>query len=239
MACDRLLIRLMLAALAVAAAGLIAGWIARDPLDHFEEGGPLTWYSAAQLLAAAILCRRIRRQRPAAAPGRGLWTMLGLGFVFLALDELFKIHERIDEAAHALLGLRQTELSDQIDDLIVLAYAMVGAALLWRWRAELKRHGALWRYLAAGLVLTLAMVAADIASDSPDLLRRIAAAPARFGAALTVIEETVKLLAEAVLLAGIARAGAARAERISSLASAGAATATAQGKHESSPRSAG
>lgn len=234
---DRLLIRLMLAALAVAAAGLIAGWIARDPLDHFEEGGPLTWYSAAQLLAAAILCRRIRR--PLSAAGRGLWTALGLGFVFLALDELFKIHERIDEAAHALLGLRQTELSDRIDDLLVLAYALAGAALLWRWRAELKRHGALWCYLAAGLALSLVMVAADIASDSPDLLRRITTAPARSGAALTVVEETVKLLAEAVLLAGIARVDAARAERISSPASAGAATATAQGKRESSPRSAG
>lgn len=214
MAHDRLLIRLVLAALAVAAAGLVAGWIARDPLDHFEEGGPLTWYSAAQLLAAAVLCRRIRRQRPAAAPGRRLWTALGLGFVFLALDELLKLHERIDAAAHALLSLRQTAMSDRIDDLLVLAYALAGAALLWRWRDALRRHGALWRYLAAGLALTLAMVAADIVSDSPELLRRITAGPARWGAALVVVEETVKLLAEAVLLAGIAHA--ARRERSAS-----------------------
>ncbi|NMC63478.1 MAG: hypothetical protein GYA55_09970 [SAR324 cluster bacterium] len=75
-----------------------------DGLDiawAFGEGDPLTWLSSLLLLLAAFICRAIWKE--GASKGskdweqqESLWRVIYYGFVFLALDDLFRIHENID-----------------------------------------------------------------------------------------------------------------------------------------------
>ena len=54
------------------------------------------------------------------------WILLAIGFAFLAMDDKFMFHERLDKAIHSALQWHETKLSDRIDDIIVGAYGLIG-----------------------------------------------------------------------------------------------------------------
>jgi len=138
------------------------------------ESGATTVISAVNLLVAACLawfifgsrregetdckeCPDFDLRSPAA-----FWALLAAGLLFLAVDEVLFIHERIDWFIHSLLGMEETELSDSLDDAVVVAYACLGLACLWHYRAELRRYADLKLPVAAGLALATLMVLLDL-----------------------------------------------------------------------------
>lgn len=55
-----------------------------------------------------------------------VWAIIASGFLFLAADEVLRIHENLDQLIHYVFGLKETNLTDRIDDLIVGMYGLVG-----------------------------------------------------------------------------------------------------------------
>ncbi|MGR3624966.1 MAG: hypothetical protein ACU0A0_01605 [Limimaricola sp.] len=202
------------AAAVLALALAVATGLALGDLDHqFRESGIVTYTSAALLALAAATSLRIGRQRRAGASlslrdPRIVWTAIGLGFVWLALDDLAQIHENLDRLVHRLAGIEETPFTDRLDDVIILAYGVIGAAIMWAYRSELRRFPVMLGWLAAGAVLLVLQVVLDVLLNDDAWVLFSGFSTARPDLAHDlgeIVEESVKLLAEACFLSAFLR----------------------------------
>lgn len=202
--------------LAAAAAGfllvLVYGLANGSAVKAFAEGRPGTYLSMALLLATGFVNFRIRRQRLGSGAPAGatlIWLLIGAGFVFLALDEALQVHEKLDELIHSIGGFDETAVTDRIDDVIILAYGLIGLGALVAWRREITGIRGLVRFLACGLVLMGLQVALDALSNGDDVMLWLGvseqSAP-KVSDAFALAEDAAKIAAEAVLLAGFLHA---------------------------------
>ena len=191
------------------ALGLGFAWH-QNPTAYTGEGDPITWLSFAHLLAISGLaggvcyCRTGGRldlavwRHPAF-----VWLLIALGFLFLAVDEIAKIHESLDRFVHRLLQRSETALSDRLDDAILLGYGLSGVAVLYVYRSELISYRAVLPLVVCGFVLFLFMGLLDALVNRPDvfLLMGISQEGSdNLGKWLGGVEEGLKILAEAALL---------------------------------------
>jgi len=190
------------------------------PAHFFREQAAGTYWSGAQLLLVAWRAARAAAAARAAPPGSplarsaGLVALVAAGFVFLAVDEVARLHEKLEDVlvAHDGPGPKPA-LLDRIDDLIVLGYGLAGAAILFRARAALAPYRAAGPWLVAAGACFAVMVAADLVTTRDDLLHALARGRLWVRPLwhwLPGVEEAAKLLAEAFLVvaagAAIARA---------------------------------
>lgn len=144
--------------------------------DHFGECGFITTLSIIQLLAIAGLSFRIHEVRQTKSwpsmwrDPAALWGVVALGFLFLAADEQFRIHENLDFWIHDLLNLRETGWSDRIDDLLVGLYGLIGIGVLTAYRRELVDYKNALPYLVIGFLALFVMVALDAITNRNDVL---------------------------------------------------------------------
>lgn len=167
---------------------------------QFDEGGAIDILSALFLIAAGLLagaCFRLRGGEP--GPGRCFWLLLSLGFLFVALDELLQLHETFDE------WLRDTRvgwppLFRNWNDVIVIAYGLVGLATLAAFWSEVRRLPRVVPLLGLGVVFYVLHTGIDtLVSGS---------------AFKNLVEESAKLFATAFFtLAMLAALRALRARR--------------------------
>jgi len=146
------------------------------PLKHFGEHRFITWISVLKLLTASLLSYKIlqirrlaRRQFFWRAPFV-IWVILSLGFLFLAADEYFEIHESIDFWIHGIFSIKETGVTDRIDDILVALYGLVGMSFLYVYRGELRKYRQALPFLKCGFVLLFIMVALDIFTNRKDIL---------------------------------------------------------------------
>lgn len=140
----------------------------------------IDWFGAG-LMAACGICGVV-----AYGGGRGrvrpFWLLAGLGFGFLAVDELWSIHERIgrelDEA-----GVPRLPGINHHDDLVLLAYGLAGLALCaWHWR-QIVVDGILAPFALGFVALAAAIVidsAAPVSGTWPHIEEPIETAGAAF-----------------------------------------------------------
>ena len=80
------------------------------PLKHFGEHRFITWISVLKLLTVSLLSykilqiRRLARRQFFWRASFMIWAILSLGFLFLAADEYFEIHESIDHWIHDIFN---------------------------------------------------------------------------------------------------------------------------------------
>ncbi|MGI9240919.1 MAG: hypothetical protein ACR2RV_08960 [Verrucomicrobiales bacterium] len=146
--------------------------------EKLGEGSFLTHLSALQLLAVSWLSFQIFRIRNrGVAPvmtlknARLLWGLIAAGFLFLFADELFKIHENIDELIHSIFKLEESGLTDRIDDLLVFGYALIGIGVIMKYRHEFVIMKGGLPYLILGFVLLFLMIICDVITNRDDLIR--------------------------------------------------------------------
>lgn len=176
----------------IVAVAVVLGERASAPARHFGESGFVTWVSGAQLLSISYLNWQLWRSRAGRfvqgswREASLLWALIAAGFLFLAVDELVQIHEQLDQWTHALLRIKETGITDRLDDLIVAGYAVIGFSVLFVYRRELRLLGGDVSLVILGCVLLLGMIVMDV------LFRSGWASAA---------EEGLKLFSEAAFLA--------------------------------------
>lgn len=198
---------LLLNFLAIAVA-LAIGLSRGHPADQFGESKFITKFSALQLLTVGWLAFSIfkaRRDPVGSSLWRSnafLWALIACGFVFLAIDELLKLHERTDKAIHFLFNLRETALTDRIDDAIIGLYGLIGLGVLWYYRAEFKLFRPAIPYFVGGFILLFAMVAVDLFANAKDIIPALVEKQQVkiVMSWLTALEESLKILGEAVFV---------------------------------------
>ena len=169
------------------------------------ENSILTWVSALQLLAVALLCwlifqirNRDIESRFSLQNTRLIWGLIAAGFVFLFADETLKIHEGTDKLIHSIFSIEETGLTDRIDDFLILVYAILGLAVLFAYRREflaiMRPH--FWM-LYWGFALLFVMVAFDVLTNRDDILINFMDADQAkvTGTWLSFVEEGSKILA--------------------------------------------
>jgi hypothetical protein len=145
---------------------------------HFREGHVMTWASGVLLFLSGYYAQQVWLvRRP---PGRfsfrhppAIWRLLAVGFVFLAADEMLKIHEETDKLLHKLLGITEPPLTDHLDDVILVLYAVAGLCALVRYRTEFRAYVGNWGYLAAAAVLGGLSCGLDFISGEAEVLRTL------------------------------------------------------------------
>ena len=191
------------------ALGLGFAWH-QNPTAYTGEGDPITWLSFAHLLVTGGLaggvfycrtgsCRDLAVWRHPAF----VWLLIALGFLFLAVDEVAKIHESLDRFVHRLLQRPETALTDRLDDAILLGYGLVGVAILYAYRSELISYRPVLPLVTCGFVLFLFMGLLDALVNRPDVFLLMGISQegsASLGKWLGGVEEGLKILAEAAFL---------------------------------------
>jgi hypothetical protein len=163
---------LLIIALAILLGLLTTG----KPSRYFGEGRFTTAVSCAQLLAIAFFSSRIfLARRPMAAPlgpisGAWVWGFIAAGFGFLAADDAFEIHERLDRIIHEAFHIQETAWTDRLDDMIIALYGCLGFSILWLFRREILFFKPMRRPLAGGFACLFVSVACDTISNDEHFL---------------------------------------------------------------------
>ncbi len=183
--------------------GLARGGVVRG----FDEGHPGTILSIALLLATAATAFAIHavRKKDGAGFPRLIWWLIGIGFVFLALDEALEIHEKLDAAIHAIFRIEETAATDRIDDLLILLYGVIGLSVLALFGTEVRRAQGLVQWLPLGFALLVIQVIIDAASNRDDFMLWLGVPPdwlSRLSTPLSLAEEAAKIGAEVAFLLG-------------------------------------
>ena len=168
--------------------------------ESFDETSPITDLSVFQL----FICSAVSLAIPVSLfKTKGklkilewlVWLVLALGFAFLALDDKLMIHERIDQAIHSWLQLKETKFSDGVDDVIVGMYGICGGTFLF-WNRKYFCFSK--RFIACSkcaIFLLFAMVLCDMRGiyGSGGLIREL----------LTFLEEWTKVFGGGFMLLGL------------------------------------
>lgn len=184
-----------------------------DPTIYMGEDEPVTYLSFAHLLvtgslASVIFRLRMHGRSPLLAwrDQRWIWLLLAVGFLFLAVDEVAILHESFDQSVHRMLHLRETGLSDRLDDAIILGYGVLGAVVLYIYRVELADYRKVLPLVVCGGILVVYMQILDMLTNRNDIF--MAGGIEGKGQRILLgwikgIEDTLKLCADAALLASM------------------------------------
>ena len=191
------------------ALGLGFAWH-QNPTAYTGEGDPITWLSFAHLLVTGSLAGGVFYCRTGGNLDLAVWRhpafvwlLIALGFLFLSVDEVAKIHESLDRFAHRLLQRPETALTDRLDDAILLGYGVSGMAVLYAYRSELVSYRSVLPLVICGFVLFLFMGLLDALVNRPDVFLFMGISQegsAGLGKWLGGVEEGLKILAEAAFL---------------------------------------
>jgi len=186
---------------------IVQGYQDDSPQYFFKEGRLITFLSSFHLIAIGLLCWLIYESKRYEENG-GLWSspvliwlLMALGFLFLAFDETMRIHEGIDFSLHNLIGIKETALTDRLDDVLILLYALIGLFAIYLYRAQLSIYYPLIRgYFIAAFMVLLLTVILDVLTNRHDIIHDIG-----WHQFLSVLEEVMKIVAEFLFLAAAYR----------------------------------
>ncbi|KST61863.1 hypothetical protein BC008_07425 [Mastigocoleus testarum BC008] len=181
-----------------------------NPRRYFAEQGYVSWVSFLQILIVAYLSWKTFESRKSTATSMNLkasynlWAILSLGFLFLGLDEIFELHESLDYLIHDWFQIQQTEITDRIDSLIVLIYALFGVGILYWAKSELKKFKSAFTLFGIAFGLIFMMILFDFLTDSRDFFRLFFVNSSTVDMAyhsLIIIEESCKIFAGGMFIA--------------------------------------
>lgn len=158
---------------------LISVLAGQKPSRQYKEGHIFTLFSTTLLGFTGLTALLVYRKRSAGresfrqrirAP-EFLWILIGGGFIYLALDEVACIHEKMGEMIRIGLRLEETPLTDRIDGVLVVIYGMIGLWALWVYRQEMRFFKTIRAGLTIGFILLAVSLSFDLLTDDSTLFR--------------------------------------------------------------------
>ncbi len=147
-----------------------------DPKAYFKEFQLITWISALKLLTISYITWEVYKIRNNETATKGfnsqskIWFLIAIGFLFLFLDEVALIHENIDKAVHIIFSIEETGLTDRLDDLIVVIYAVVGIFVLRHYKNEILKFKDAIPYIIIGFFFLILRIVIDILTNRSDII---------------------------------------------------------------------
>ena len=190
---------------------IVIGILIGNPIEQYfsKEASYITWVSFFQLLIIANLSLQIYKsvknkqvkqlwKSPAL-----LWGIIALGFLYLAVDEVIRIHENLDNIIHRVFHLKKTAITDRLDDAIIGFYGLVGVGVLYYFRSELKKYKKSFPLFLIGFVLLFLMVIIDMSNNNIDVIKMLVSDHNLRHTVFSiskVLEDSLKLIAESFFI---------------------------------------
>ena len=185
---------------------IVSGIYKLNISTEFEEYGLITTYSTILLLVISLVNAAIYiQQRKQQAQGNIIWLLIAMGFLFLALDEKFMIHENIDFFIHDALNLKETKFTDRIDDIIILLYGLIGLSFMIKNRHQFIRNKTGLGIIICGGAMMVASGVLDIITNEGHFASYITDNPKKIEALIHIgfiAEEVAKIFSETIFIAG-------------------------------------
>ncbi|MEA3305636.1 MAG: hypothetical protein U9R52_02360 [Candidatus Omnitrophota bacterium] len=196
---------------------LLISWTTGSFYYHFASMRLINIYSYFQLFATAftafLICRSLEkenslrwRQNPSARP----FFISAAGFLFLGFDDLFSLHENADKLIHFLLRIKETSLTDHLDDIILLAYGIIAVFFIKDFVKEFRKHPYMVKLIICGLFLFFIMFCLDFISNNLQTFSHFFFGKMSYADlkhrqdVFKMIEESFELIGEASFLAAFA-----------------------------------
>ncbi len=180
------------------------------PFILFKEGGLITWLSSANIvmLAGISLCSLLvisfYQEFDSTTKGKFVFLFFCFfGYSFLAIDEWFLVHEKLDFMVHNIFNIEETSLTDRLDDIVVMLYGMCGIFVFWLFGRAFWDDKKIKRCLLIAIILFAVMVLVDIFGNDNYFYKYITDKVYlhdQIWLVLYVIEDSIKLLAETALI---------------------------------------
>jgi len=183
-----------------------------SPATYFNEvdnSGYLTYFSFLQLLIAAFLSLKIFNIYKREQQSRHIslfWLIICVGLFYLALDDMFGIHEELDSWIHNIFKLQETEFSDLIDDLIVGGYLLISLIYVASKRQIIKLYQHSFVFFQVGFFASAIMFILDTVSNNTLFISIVINNPEHILLTqqwISVVEDSVKLFAEGMFIVGL------------------------------------
>ena len=209
-----IIVTIFVEVLVIGSALLRAMLLNLNPKRYFAQQGYVSWFSFLQILVVAYLAWKTFKSRKSAAKannwkaGYNLWAILSLGFLFLGLDEILELHENLDHLIHHVFQIQETQITDRIDSLIVLIYALFGISILYWAKSELKKFKSAFALFGIAFTLTFMMICFDLLTDSKDFVYWLFVNHSIADIAhqsLVIVEECCKIFAGGMFIAAFHR----------------------------------
>lgn len=173
---------------------------------EFNEYGLATTYSVLLLVLIALINGGIflTLYKKSSFSESLIWLLICIGFIFLALDEKFLIHENLDFFIHKVLNLKETQLSDRIDDIIILIYGLIGLGAMIKYRQQFLNNKPALITLIIGGAFLVASAVLDIVTNEGYFAHSITDNEAKVQALIHlgfIAEESTKILSETSFIA--------------------------------------
>ena len=181
-----------------------------SPAHYFGEGRLVTDVSCIQLLIASALAgvtfQTVKNANAKLSVNSGFWLLTCLGLFFLAFDDAYEIHEHLDLWLHDVLQIRQTDLTDLIDDSIVGGYLLIFLGYVAKKWRSLQVFRCSFVFFKIGSILTAVMIILDLLGNNDYFISLAIDNPVRIKAVeqwLGAIEDSIKIIAEGLFIVGI------------------------------------
>jgi hypothetical protein len=168
------------------------------------------WFSLAQLISTGLLSCCVAVHRSFRNEDRRrwpFWLLIGLGFLYLAGESVWRVNERIETRIEKLAHLSDESWSRGIDDMLLMLAGMVGVGVLayyWRELASLRRARSLY---AAGFAVLFLMSFWDLTmGQRMTIASALGIPPATLGTTpfaysmLELFEDALMLMGEGLFL---------------------------------------
>jgi hypothetical protein len=122
-----------------------------DIMKRFRERETVTILSGLMLiLTSAVSLFIYLLKKWVRPPGEryGFWLLSALGFFFLCMDEMFMIHEGIDEGVGRLFAQNIKGLN--LDNFVITGYGLIACTVCYYFRSAILLHRSMWLFLALG-----------------------------------------------------------------------------------------
>jgi len=162
-------------------ASIVAGDIRGNVSFYFKEREAVTLFSAIQLAASSLIALQIFiiRKKYDRKDGYWFWFLCSFGFLWLMCDELFMIHEGIDDGILGALGYVPSGKHFLYDWIVIALYGAAALVLSVKYQREIvKSRTRILFFVSAGLFY--------VAQTGIDAFA--------IGATQMVVEESLKLV---------------------------------------------
>ena len=89
------------------------------------------------------------------------YGLIGLGFIYFAIDEKFEVHEQIGYWAEQTWQLRALEFS-HYDDFIIAFYLLIGLIFLFKFHKHMFKFNQNWGYMIGAIIFAVLTILIDL-----------------------------------------------------------------------------